>query len=52
MVIGKPIRYSTADGWENAVACAIDDTGGLVIRTETGEHMTLNSGEISVRMSE
>jgi BirA family biotin operon repressor/biotin-[acetyl-CoA-carboxylase] ligase len=52
MVIGKPIRYSTADGWENATARAIDDAGGLVIETAAGECITLNSGEISIRMEE
>jgi len=52
-VLGKDIRF--VDGTQRGGRSQegnvidIDDNGGLVIRTRTGEQLTLNSGEITVR---
>ena len=53
LVLGKDIRF--VDGTQRGgrsqegTVVDIDDNGGLVIRTRTGEQLTLNSGEITVR---
>jgi BirA family biotin operon repressor/biotin-[acetyl-CoA-carboxylase] ligase len=49
LVLGKPIRVFRQEKWETAVARDINDDGGLVIKNESGEIETLNSGEISIR---
>lgn len=53
LVLGKDIRFIQgtqrgARGQEGRVI-DIDDSGGLLVRTEGGEIVTLNSGEISIR---
>ena len=52
-VLGKEIRFidGTQRGGrsQEGTVVDIDDNGGLVIRTRTGEQLTLNSGEITVR---
>lgn len=49
MVIGKNIRYRAGDEWHTGKAVDIDDNGGLVVVT-SDETVTLNTGEISVRL--
>ena len=52
-VLGKDIRFidGTQRGGrsQEGRVVDIDDNGGLIIRTRTGEQLTLNSGEITVR---
>lgn len=50
MVLGKSILYYIQGIAYPAQAIAIDDQGGLVIRTPEGEERTLSSGEISLRL--
>lgn len=49
IVIGKKIKCIQNGKVTDAIALAIDETGGLEIETETGERLTLRSGEISIR---
>lgn len=49
IILGRKIRYKENGVWQNATAVEIDPSGGLVIKTESGETRTLRSGEISVR---
>lgn len=49
IILGKNIRYRENGIWKNVKAVEIDSSGGLVVRTESGETQTLRSGEISVR---
>lgn len=53
LVIGKDIRFidGTQRGGrsQEGTVVDIDDNGGLIIRTRTGEQLTLNSGEITIR---
>lgn len=49
MIIGKNINYIENGKVTPATAVAIDETGGLVVKTSTGEEKTLKSGEISIR---
>lgn len=47
-VIGKDIKYLKDNLWHEAHAVDIDGKGGLVV-LESGEQITLTSGEITVR---
>lgn len=49
MIIGREITFFENGTATGATALAIDETGGLVVRTENGETRTLRSGEITVR---
>lgn len=49
LVIGKKIKFIQKGKVTDATALAIDETGGLEVETESGEHLTLRSGEISIR---
>lgn len=49
VVLGKEIRYFGAkEGFGTAIA--LDESGGLIVRAENGETITLTGGEISVRL--
>jgi BirA family biotin operon repressor/biotin-[acetyl-CoA-carboxylase] ligase len=49
MIIGEKINFIQNDRVTPATAVEIDETGGLVVRLDNGELMTLRSGEISIR---
>ncbi|MDE5995603.1 MAG: biotin--[acetyl-CoA-carboxylase] ligase [Eubacterium sp.] len=49
MIIGKRINYIENGVVTPAEAVSIDETGGLVVKTEDGAEKTLKSGEISIR---
>lgn len=51
MVIGKNVDYFENGQAFSAVAVAIDDMGGLIVRHADGSERTLFSGEISLRIS-
>lgn len=50
LVTGKAITYIKSGVETKAVAVAIDDDGGLVVRHSDGTETTLNTGEISVKL--
>lgn len=52
LVLGKQINYFVRGEAHPATALAIDEDGGLLVRLENGEEMTLSSGEISIRLAE
>ncbi|MDP2842674.1 MAG: biotin--[acetyl-CoA-carboxylase] ligase, partial [Acetobacterium sp.] len=52
MVLGKQIKVFRNNEWEVATALDISDEGGLVIKNQSGQLETLNSGEISIRKLE
>ena len=49
MIIGKQINYIENGTVTPAEAVSIDETGGLVVKTENGTEKILKSGEISIR---
>lgn len=49
LVIGEKIKFIQNGRVTPALAVAIDETGGLEVALENGEHITLRSGEISIR---
>lgn len=49
MVIGKRIRFTQNGEACEATAISIDETGGLTVRLDSAEEITLRSGEITVR---
>lgn len=49
MIIGKEITFFENGTETSATALEIDETGGLIVKTEQGETRTLRSGEITVR---
>lgn len=49
LVIGEKIKFIQNGRVTPARAVAIDGTGGLEVELESGEHITLRSGEISIR---
>lgn len=49
MIIGREIIFYENNVAKSATAIEIDETGGLVIKTENGEIRTLKSGEITIR---
>ncbi len=49
LVIGEKIRFIQNGVVTPAKAVAIDETGGLEVELENGEHTVLRSGEISIR---
>lgn len=49
MIIGREITFFENGTATGATALEIDETGGLVVKTESGETRTLRSGEITVR---
>lgn len=48
IVVGKNIEILSNGKTYNAKAIDIDESGGLVVKTENGEIQTLNSGEVSL----
>ena len=48
-LLGQGIVFSRGDEKYAATAEAVDDEGALVVRLESGNVMTLRSGEVSVR---
>ena len=52
MILNKNINYIEKGKVTPAVAVAIDETGGLVVKNADGELKTLRSGEISIRWRE
>ncbi len=53
-VIGREITFTAAGSGEtcSGLAVGIDDKGGLKVRMASGEIITLDSGEITVRLKE
>ena len=49
LVIGQRIKFIQNGRVTPATAVAIDETGGLEVELENGEHTVLRSGEISIR---
>lgn len=49
MIIGRQITFFEKGTATTATALEIDETGGLIVKTEQGEIRTLRSGEITVR---
>lgn len=49
LILGKKINYIEDGKITAATAIAIDEKGGLTVKKENGEILTLRSGEISVR---
>jgi len=49
MMLGKKVLVTGAAQPYEATALDIDDTGRLIVRKDTGEVLSLNSGEISIR---
>lgn len=49
MIIGREITFFENGTATGATALEIDETGGLVVKTENGEMRTLKSGEITIR---
>lgn len=49
LVIGERIKFIKNGQITSATAIAIDETGGLEVELENGEHTILRSGEISIR---
>ena len=49
LVIGEKIKFIQNSKVTPATAIAIDETGGLEVELENGEHIVLRSGEISIR---
>lgn len=50
LVIGRRVTYTAAGVSDSAEAVGIDDSGGLIVRKDNGELLTLSSGEISLRL--
>ncbi len=50
LVLGKKITYIKNGETFTAIADSIGDKGELIVKTPTGDHQTLSSGEISVRL--
>ncbi len=50
LVLGKNIRFNRNGIDHTAIAENILDDGGLVVLTENGERIVLNSGEISIKL--
>lgn len=51
LVIGRRITYTANGAAHGALAVGIDGQGGLIVRTDSGEKITLSSGEISLRLA-
>lgn len=49
LVIGERIKFIQNGRVTPATAVAIDETGGLEVELDSGEHTVLRSGEISIR---
>ncbi len=50
LVLGREVQVLIQGQAYPALALAIDDRGGLVVRKPDGEELTLSSGEISLRL--
>ncbi|MBQ9765651.1 MAG: biotin--[Lachnospiraceae bacterium] len=50
LVLGKPIRIMDSPEGTPATALSIDDNCNLIVRLENGNTITLNSGEISIKL--
>jgi len=46
VTIGRRIRHRSPDGWTEGVAERLDESGGLVVRTDAGKERTIAAGEI------
>lgn len=51
LVIGKKINYIECGKITPATVITIDDKGGLVVKLESGDIVTLRTGEITVRLA-
>lgn len=51
LVIGREITYTVSGETRSARAVGIDESGGLEVLLPNGEHETLRSGEITVRLA-
>ena len=49
-VLGKQIRVTGNENEYEATALSVDDSGGLVVRTDDGTMLTLSNEEVSVRI--
>ena len=49
-VLGKEVRFCRNGEWESGVAVDIDGDGGLIVRQDGGETVTLSGGEITLRL--
>ncbi len=49
-ILGKPITVFRGEAQFPAIALDIDDSGALLIRTQDGQTLALNSGEVSIRL--
>lgn len=52
LVLGKPVTFTRNGVTYSAVANSITDGGELEVTTDSGETMLLNSGEISIKLSD
>jgi len=50
MMLGKKILVTGSGQPYEAIALDIDDTGSLIVRKNTGEVVSLSSGEVSIRL--
>jgi len=51
MILGEHILYKKYNDWHEGYASDIDDYGGLIVFTGDGQKITLNSGEVSIKMN-
>lgn len=51
-VLDRDVRFLYENQWTNGRATDIDDYGGLVVRLENGNFVTLRTGEITLRLRE
>lgn len=51
-VIGKQVTFIKNGEAQNGTAVSVDDDGGLCVELEDGRTVTLNSGEITLRIKE
>lgn len=51
-VLGKRVTFTENGVSRQGVALSVDDSGGLEIACDGGERITLNSGEIKLRLTE
>ena len=49
ITLGREISILRGDEVSHGTALSIDDEGGLIVRLESGEIRTVNSGEVSIR---
>lgn len=49
LMLGKDISFNRWNEQKKAKVMGISDNGGLIVMLETGEQLTLNSGEVTLR---